>query len=294
MIIFYRITNLSGIKWSSSTYHMFKTTLHLPKYSTDCLQLYIEGVYLSSSVSFCFVSFLNSEQISCRHKALFLCSAFNRLWWASPRCSQHLSFIWKLLPTVQFMVLDWDSLPHPFPQPWQNPRTMVGGMVSPHGLWAVFHSLWTWLLRCSATWSACKERIGLPMTSGLGLYLSWFKLSWGSSELCSWTHVLSISPERCKSSKGWSRSEWEMILGHQERRKSWQFSLAPQFKVDKVSELCLQLPTSKQETQHSLPQMTWRLKHQLTNVRSHPGKGLIFQIYQPSSKSSWLAPNIHS
>lgn len=62
MINFYRITNLSNIKWSSSTYHMFKTTLHLPRYRTDCLQLYTEGVCLSSLVGFCFVSFLTQNK----------------------------------------------------------------------------------------------------------------------------------------------------------------------------------------------------------------------------------------
>lgn len=54
---FNRINNLASIKWSSSTYHMFKTTLRLPKHSTDRLQLYTEGVYPSSLVGF----FLESQ-----------------------------------------------------------------------------------------------------------------------------------------------------------------------------------------------------------------------------------------
>lgn len=54
-----------------------------------------------------------------------------------------------------------------------------------------------------------------------------------------------------------------------------QLSLAPQFQVDEVFELRLQLLTSNQGTQQPLLQITWRLRHKPENEKRSPGKGPI-------------------
>lgn len=131
MINFYRIMNLSSIKWSSSTYHMFKTTLHLPKFTTVCLQLYTEGMCLSPSVGFGFVSSSTQKKI---FVDINLCS-YIMCWIGFCELAEGVASIYclcgKLLPTFQFIAQYWDSPARPLPPAMNKNRTVVGGAGSP-------------------------------------------------------------------------------------------------------------------------------------------------------------------